>query len=197
MPRRETATDLGRYLCGPDTSIGRVALIALAPLLIAGWAATVDADWSRLALDCVLGWTLLALAWIDWRSFRLPDLLTLPLLMLGLVSAWLDAPDVLLSCLIGAIAGYAALLLVDLCYRCARGRAGLGRGDAKLLAAGGAWLGWQALPWVVLLAALLGLALAVLQRARGIPLTRETALPFGPPLALAIWVVRIHGIPGV
>ncbi len=77
-----------------------------------------------------------------------------------------------------------------------RGREGLGRGDAKLLAAGGAWLGWEALPWVVLLAAVLGLALALLQRARGMALTRETALPFGPSLALAIWIVRLHGFPG-
>jgi leader peptidase (prepilin peptidase)/N-methyltransferase len=77
-----------------------------------------------------------------------------------------------------------------------RGREGLGQGDAKLLAAGGAWLGWEALPWVVLLAAMLGLALALFRRARGVALTRETALPFGPPLALAIWIIRLHGFPG-
>jgi leader peptidase (prepilin peptidase)/N-methyltransferase len=84
---------------------------------------------------------------------------------------------------------------VNLCYRRLRGRDGLGRGDAKLLAAGGAWLGWSALPWVVLLAALLGLLLALLQRLRGERLTAETAVPFGPALALAIWLIWIYGLP--
>ena len=71
-------------------------------------------------------------------------------------------------------------------YRRLRGRDGLGLGDAKLLAAAGAWLGLASLPWVVLAAALLGLVLALL---RAGPLRAETAVPFGPPLALAFWVM--------
>lgn len=170
--------------------------IGVAPLLIAGWAASVDAEPLPMLLGCILGWTLLALAWIDWNTLRLPDALTLPLMACGLAAAWMDSPDALYSSVVGALAGYGALFAVGALYRMLRGRDGLGRGDAKLLAAGGAWLGWTALPWVVLLAALLGLALALAHRARGMSLTRETALPFGPPLACAIWIIWLYGIPG-
>jgi leader peptidase (prepilin peptidase)/N-methyltransferase len=176
--------------------IGRILLIAVAAALVALWAAAVDADWLRLGIDCALGWTLLALAWIDWQRMRLPDFLTLPLLVVGLLAAALEMPDELPASIIGAVVGYAGLRLIDWGYRGLRGREGLGQGDAKLLAAGGAWLGWEALPWVVLLAAMLGLALALSHRARGVALTRETTLPFGPPLALAIWIIRLHGFPG-
>lgn len=170
------------------------AVLAFVPPL---WAAAVDASWGRFVFDCAFGWSLLALAWIDWRQLRLPDVLTLPLLLVGLAAAWLEGPDALLSGVIGALAGYAALRLVGESYLRLRGREGIGQGDAKLLAAGGAWLGWEALPWVVLLGAFLGLMLALLQRCRGAALTRETALPFGPPLALAIWVIRLHGFPEI
>jgi leader peptidase (prepilin peptidase)/N-methyltransferase len=176
---------------------GRLLAVAAGGALVALWAAAVDAQWPRFLLDCAFGWTLLALAWIDWRQLRLPDALTLPLLLAGLAAAALDGQAALLSGVIGALAGYAALRLVGESYFSLRGHEGLGQGDAKLLAAAGAWLGWEALPWVVLLAALLGLALAVARRAGGGALTRETALPFGPPLALAIWIVRLHGFPEV
>jgi leader peptidase (prepilin peptidase)/N-methyltransferase len=179
------------------TPAGRMLPMAAAAALVALWAAMVDADWLRLLLDCALGWGLLALAWIDWRQLRLPDALTLPLLAAGLAAAGLEGADALLADVIGALAGYAALRLVGEGYLRLRGREGLGQGDAKLLAAGGAWLGWEALPWVVLLAALLGLALAALQRVRGVALTREKAVPFGPPLALAIWIIRLHGFPEI
>jgi leader peptidase (prepilin peptidase)/N-methyltransferase len=171
-------------------------LIGAAALLVMAWAASVDRDPRRLAFGSILGCCLLALGWIDWNTLRLPDALTLPLMGLGLATAWLDSPEALYAGVLGALAGYAALLAVGLCYRLARGRDGLGRGDAKLLAAGGAWLGVAALPWVVLLAALFGLVLAILHGARGGRLTRETALPFGPPLALAIWIIWLYGTPG-
>lgn len=169
--------------------------VEIAALIVALSALLVD-DMPRAALDCLLGWWLLALAWIDWQRMRLPDLLTLPLLAVGLAATALEMPDELTASVIGVVVGYAALRLVDLGYRGLRGREGLGQGDAKLLAVGGAWLGWEALSWVVLLAAVLGLALAVFQRACGVTLTRDTALPFGPPLALAIWIVRLYGFPG-
>jgi leader peptidase (prepilin peptidase)/N-methyltransferase len=172
-----------------------VACIGLAALLVVAWAASVDTDPQRIVFDCLLGWSLLALGWIDWNTLRLPDALTLPLVVVGLASAWLDSPGAFYSGVIGAVAGYGAFFVVGVCYRLVRGREGLGRGDAKLLAAAGAWLGWPALPWVVLLAALLGLLLALLQRARNVRLTAETALPFGPPLALAIWIIWIYGVP--
>ena len=171
-------------------SVGGVAL------LVVGWAATVDTDPRRLMLGAVLGWGLLALSWIDWHTLRLPDALTLPLMAVGLAAAWYDSPAALYASVVGALAGYTVLVVVGIGYRLARGRDGLGRGDAKLLAAGGAWLGWAALPWVMLLATALGLVLAVLHHARGKQLTRETALPFGPPLAFAIWIVWLYGFPG-
>jgi leader peptidase (prepilin peptidase)/N-methyltransferase len=74
-----------------------------------------------------------------------------------------------------------------------RGREGLGVGDAKLLAAAGSWVGVLALPTVVLEAGLLGLASAMLLRMSGRRVHASTALPFGPSLALALWVVRLYG----
>jgi len=74
-----------------------------------------------------------------------------------------------------------------------RGYDGLGGGDAKLLAVAGAWLGWFALPDVVLLAAVLGIAASVLLRLSGRVITLNTALPFGPCLAFALWIERLHG----
>lgn len=135
-----------------------------------------------------LGWWLLALALIDLRSWRLPDVLTLPLIALGLAAAWFGlAPEVgLLDALLGAAAGYLALAGIAWLYRRLRGREGLGLGDAKLLAAAGAWLGPAALPWVILLAAPIGLVLAL---ARRTPLRGDSAVPFGPPLALAFWLL--------
>lgn len=178
----------------PDRHIG---WLIPAMLIVAIWAVEIDGLSSRFVSDVILGFGLVALAWIDWRQMRLPDLLTLPLLLLGLAATAYVAPDDLLSNLVGALAGYSVLRTIDWCYRRARGQAGLGQGDAKLLAAGGAWLGWQALPWVVLLACLLGLVIVLALRIRGRSITRETVLPFGPPLAAAIWIVRLHGVPGM
>lgn len=174
--------------------LGRRLAAALAAIVVALAAMAVAPDGLRLLLGCVLGWTLLALAWIDWRELRLPDALTLPLACLGLLATALQMPDQLGSSVVGVIAGYAALRLVDCGYRRLRGRDGLGQGDAKLLAAGGAWLGWEALPSVVLLAAVLGLALALLLSRRGVGLRRDMMLPFGPPLALAIWIAWLTGM---
>jgi leader peptidase (prepilin peptidase)/N-methyltransferase len=136
----------------------------------------------------LLGWWLLALALIDLRSWRLPDALTLPLLALGLLAAalgLLPGPGLWLA-LLGASLGYVFLAGVAWAYRRLRGRDGLGLGDAKLLAAAGAWLGPAELPLLVLAAALLGLALALL---RSDALRAETPVPFGPPLALTFWAL--------
>ena len=160
-------------------------LVELAAAVIGALAlTTIEAPVSLIT--AVLGWWLLALALIDLRTWRLPDALTLPLIAAGLGAAALDLlPAVrLLHSLVGAAVGYLALAGVGWAYRRLRGRDGLGLGDAKLLAAAGAWLGAEALPWLVLTAAILGLALA-LTRAR--PVRAETAVPFGPPLALAFW----------
>ncbi len=143
----------------------------------------------------MLGWTLLALAWIDAEHMFLPDALTLPLVLAGLgVCALLERWS-LADHALGAALGYLAFRAVAIFYQVWRGRTGLGGGDAKLLAAAGAWLGWQALPWVVLAASLAGIAAALIARLLGHPVSRATALPFGPFLAIAIWLVWLYGVP--
>lgn len=167
--------------------------IELAATLVALWAVVAAPDPATAWAHCLLGWALLALAWIDAGHWRLPDALTLPLVPLGLAATWALEPWRLLDHALGAGLGYGAFRLVALAYRAWRGREGLGRGDAKLLAAAGAWVGWEGLSATVLLAALAALAFAGLLRLRGRAVTAGTALPFGPFLALGTWVVRLHG----
>ncbi len=133
-----------------------------------------------------LGWILLTLAALDARHYWLPDALTLPLAALGLtVGPWVTGVS-FTDALIGAAAGYGALLTVALGYRALRGREGLGLGDAKLLGALGGWFGWQALPLILLGASLLGLgwALAVALASRG-RLVGQARLPLGTFLCIA------------
>jgi len=163
--------------------------VELAAVAVAGTAVAAGATGWALWTGCGLGWTVLALAWIDWEQFWLPDVLTLPLLVAGLLVTWFDAPWMLTDCAIGAIAGYLAFRILGRVYELVRKREGLGQGDAKLLAAAGAWLGWQALAPLVLLAALIGLGFALAARLRGGTMTAATALPFGPALAAALWAL--------
>ena len=174
--------------CGAPIDVAHLAAELIA-LLIAAAVVATGADELALWGGCGLGWTLLALAWIDWEEGVLPDALTLPLVVCGLALAWWLTPWTLTDRAIGAIVGYLGFRLLATLYRAFRNREGLGQGDAKLLAASGAWLGWQALGNVVLLAALLGLGSALVARARGQSLGATTALPFGPPLAVATFVL--------
>ena len=91
------------------------------------------------------------------------------------------------------MAGFAAFAAIASIYRRARGREGLGLGDAKLLAAAGAWLGWQALPSVVVIAAASGLALALATALGGSKLAWTSRIAFGPHLALAFWLAWLLG----
>jgi len=156
-----------------------------------GLLAVVAFGTSLTALAAMLlGWGLLALAAIDAEQQLLPDTLTLPLLWLGLLfnsSGLLVSPA---AAIIGAVAGYLFLWLIYHGFRLFTGKEGLGRGDFKLLALLGAWLGWQALPAIVVLASLagasVGLARVVLKRQQ-----LHQAMPFGPFLALAGWLVLL------
>jgi leader peptidase (prepilin peptidase) / N-methyltransferase len=168
----------------PGIELAAVA-VALAAVLFDGG----QGAW----LDCLLGWWLLTLGWIDARCWLLPDVLTLPLVVVGLVAAALFDLEQLTDRALGAALGYLSLLAVAALYRALRGRDGLGRGDAKLLAASGAWLGASALPQAILLAALSALAAAGCLWLAGAKLGAHSALPFGPFLALATWLLWLCG----
>jgi leader peptidase (prepilin peptidase) / N-methyltransferase len=164
-------------------------LVELACLGIAAWAVLADGDPRLIWLDCILGWTLLALGWIDWEHMVLPDALTLPLILAGLGATWLLDPVALAGHALAAAAGYLSFRAIELAYRRLRGRDGLGEGDAKLLAAAGAWVGLAPLPTVVLTAALAGLAIAAALQLGGRRPDGGSALPFGPALCVALWAV--------
>jgi leader peptidase (prepilin peptidase)/N-methyltransferase len=168
--------------------------VELAALAIAVWAAATD-EGVRLWAGCVLGWTLLALAWIDLEALILPDVLTLPLVLAGLAFVAVLEPDRVADHAAGAAIGWFLLWALARLYRSLRGRDGLGEGDAKLLAAAGAWVGWEGLGPILLIGALAGLALALARRLGGAATTATTAIPFGPPLALATWLVWLYLAP--
>jgi len=162
--------------------------------LIIGLTAWAFAPDGTFILSCLMGWTLLALSVIDWRSFILPDPLNLTLAGLGVIMIWTSDKANWIDHLIGGVVGYLILLGVELFYRHARGRDGLGRGDAKLLGALGLWVGWIQLPDILLLGSLSGLVAIIAQsRATKTQLSGQTALAFGPWLALGGWISWLVG----
>jgi leader peptidase (prepilin peptidase) / N-methyltransferase len=173
--------------CGGVISFAHPAT-ELACLGIAFWVFLAETDSQLVWLDCALGWTLLTLAWIDWQHLLLPDVLTLPLVVAGLGATVLLDPSAATEHAAAACAGYLTFRAIEIGYRRLRGRDGLGQGDAKLMAAAGAWLGLAALPAVAFTAALFGLLTAAVLRVGGRSLVSTSALPFGPALCAAIWV---------
>lgn len=139
------------------------------------------------ALWALFGWLLLTLAVLDWRHFWLPDALTLLLALLGLTVGDRATGMGLADRALGAAIGYGSLLLISLAYRWLRRRDGLGLGDAKLLGAIGGWVGWQSLPFILLIASATGIALIVIRQAAGHGFNPHAKLPFGTMLAVAVW----------
>jgi leader peptidase (prepilin peptidase)/N-methyltransferase len=147
----------------------------------------------------LLTWSLVALTVIDIDHTLLPDAITLPLLWLGLALSVTWNPGMLppaptdpQSAIIGAAAGYMLLWSVYWIFKLATGKEGMGYGDFKLLAALGAWMGWQMLPLILLLSALTGAVVGIaliLVRGRD----RNVPLPFGPYLAAAGWIALLWG----
>jgi len=140
----------------------------------------------------VFTWFLIALTLIDLDEYLLPDKLTLPLIWIGLVFNSFAVFTSLENAVYGAIAGYLSLWSVYWLFKLLTGKEGMGFGDFKLLAAIGAFLGWEALPLVVLLSsavgAIIGITLiAALGRDKNIP------IPFGPYLAIAGWIAALWG----
>ncbi len=143
-------------------------------------------------LAVVLVWALIALTLIDYDHQLLPDNLTLPLMWLGLIAnlggLFTDLP----SAVIGAVAGYLSLWSVYWVFKLVTGKEGMGFGDFKLLAALGAWLGWQQLPVIILLSSFVGAAFGI----AGILLAgknKEWRIPFGPYLAIAGVIALLFG----
>jgi leader peptidase (prepilin peptidase)/N-methyltransferase len=182
--------------CAHPISVRYPLVEALTALLSAVVAWRFGLAWPTLAA-LLLTWYLVALTFIDVDHQLLPDSLTLPLLWGGLFvslfSTYAGAAAIPVdvgSSVIGAIAGYLSLWSVYHLFRLLTGKEGMGYGDFKLFAALGAWLGWQMLLPVILLAALsgtvVGLALIGLRRH-----SRASPIPFGPFLAAAGWLVLV------
>jgi leader peptidase (prepilin peptidase)/N-methyltransferase len=175
-----------------DAAPSLVAAIGGA-LAVFGWAAAATPYGLVLALSLVLSWMLLTLAIVDARTLRLPDKLTLPLVVAGLAAALTLPGRPFLDHLAGAAAGYAVVAAIGWGYWRLRGQEGLGLGDAKLLAGAGAWLGWRPLPSVLIVACVLALAWIAIRaalRGRG---SMRRPIAFGAPLCLATWIVWLHG----
>ncbi len=162
----------------------RYPIVELAAGLLAAYCAAHFGPKPAAFGAMLFGWSLVALALIDADTQLLPDDITLPLLWAGLLANLFETFAPLSAAVIGAVAGYLSLWSVYWLFKFATGKEGMGYGDFKLLAAIGAWLGWQALPQVILLSSLVGavvgIALMTIAR-RG----RDNPIPFGPYLAAA------------
>ncbi|MGH8258989.1 MAG: prepilin peptidase [Steroidobacteraceae bacterium] len=184
--------------CGARIGVRYPLVEALTGALSALVAWRLGYGWPAGA-GLVLTWFLIALAFIDADTQLLPDNLTLPLVWLGLIlSLWgpqpggAAVPVDLRSSLIGAVAGYLSLWIIYHLFRLLTGKEGMGYGDFKLFAALGAWLGWQMLLPVILIAAAVGavagIAILAVQGK-----DRATPIPFGPYLAAAGWLMLLFG----
>ncbi len=149
-------------------------------------------SWFTVAL-LFFTFVLIAATFIDLDTMLLPDQLTLPLLWGGIALSLIGiSPISLHDAIIGAMAGYLALWSVYWAFKLVTGKEGMGYGDFKLLAALGAWLGWQQLPLVILLSSLVGLVFGIIQlrlKKQGI----DKAFPFGPYIAIAGWIALLWG----
>ncbi|WP_421210644.1 prepilin peptidase [Aeromonas enteropelogenes] len=163
----------------------------LTALLSVAVATTLTPGWGVLAA-LLLTWVLVALTFIDLDKMLLPDQLTLPLLWGGLLFNLLGGFVPLADAVVGAMAGYLVLWSLYWAFKLLTGKEGMGYGDFKLLAALGAWLGWQSLPIILLLSSLVGAiigitVIALRKHHQGKP------IPFGPYLAIAGWIALLWG----
>ncbi len=166
-----------------------VELGAVAVALASAFMVPLHLMW----ITAALGWVLLLLAAIDFRTYLLPDALTLPLLLAGIALGFWRGDGAWPMHVTGAVLGWGGAFLLAFSYRMWRGRDGLGGGDVKLFSAAGAWMGPLALPSVALYSALTGLLAVLVMAMRGEKISNTTMLPFGPFLALGIFATWICG----
>ncbi|RPG33788.1 MAG: prepilin peptidase [Gammaproteobacteria bacterium TMED92] len=164
----------------------RYPMVELCALLLGFAVVGVYGYSAHSAFYCGLAWALLALLLIDYDTGLLPDPITQPLLWAGLITNLVFPLIPLSDAVLGAIFGYTSLWLVFWSFKLLTGKEGMGYGDFKLLAALGAWLGWQALPQILMIAAVSGLLYALIRVALG-KQSFSNAIPFGPFLAFAGW----------
>jgi len=167
-------------------------LIELATALLSAFVVwKLGFSWPALA-GLIFTWSLIVLSIIDLKTQLLPDSITIPLLWLGLIVNSLDVFTPYHSSLMGAVFGYLSLWLVYHAFKLVTGKEGMGYGDFKLLAALGAWMGWQTLPLVIILSSVLGasvgITLMILKKHE-----QGTPIPFGPFLAGAGWIAFFWG----
>lgn len=177
--------------CSISISLRYPTVELITGLLTLALAWYLPASWALLGA-MFLTWSLVALTMIDVDHQLLPDDITLPLLWLGLLFNFNGTYVTLGDAVIGAMAGYLILWSVYWVFKLITGKEGMGYGDFKLLAALGAWMGWQALPLIILLSSLVGAVVGIglmILKNRG----REIPIPFGPYLAAAGWISLLWG----
>lgn len=177
--------------CENSISI-RYPLVELAAGIVAGICAWQFGYSVEVIFAVILSWALLTLSVIDLDTQYLPDDITLPMLWLGLAVNLFGVFTTLPAAVLGAICGYGILWLIFQAFRLLTGKEGMGYGDFKLLGMLGAWLGWEALPLIIVLSSLVGAIVGVgLILFRGHDL--RMPIPFGPYLAAAGWITLIWG----
>jgi len=143
-------------------------------------------------LLCIMTWCLISLTMIDIDHTLLPDHITLPLMWIGLLANTFGAFTDLKSAVLGTVVGYLSLWSIYWLFKLLRNKEGMGYGDFKLLAALGAWMGWQALPMIIILSSLVGAIIGI----GGILILgkdKNKPIPFGPYLAIAGWIAFFWG----
>lgn len=140
----------------------------------------------------IFTWFLIALSGIDIKTQLLPDDLTFPFLWLGIIFNIFTTYTDLTSSVLGAIFGYLTLWSVFHLFKLITGKEGMGYGDFKLLAALGAWLGWQSLPLIILFSSAVGAVIGIFMIVSKLQ-ERSQPIPFGPYLAVAGWIAMLYG----
>ena len=170
----------------------RYLLVEIISMILSVIAALEFGPSYELLAVLVLTWFLIAISFIDIEHQILPDVLTIPLLWLGLLFNCWSFFTTTHDAILGAIFGYSFFWVIDKLFKLITRQEGIGEGDFKLLAASGAWLGWQLLPFIILCSSLLGLiigsSLLFVKKQ-----SRKTPIPYAPFIAITIWIGAIWG----